>query len=145
MVSFIEPETLAKFGRSNKDVSQKLVEFNPDFRVMREGIKTIIKYILYSENPQYLLVLSQNTSKNLRPDEHNLVLTITSEDTKLNEEIFKKFSKKTGFEFWEANEWYSTLVKKGYKIIFEEIKADNGALLNKIPRIKKEYDPRKKL
>jgi len=129
--------TLVRWGFNKEGIESRLARFNPDFRILPVGVQTTRKYGLWVDDPQqnYLLVVSRSQLP-VSTDGHNSVLTLTSEDERLNQRVYGEFLNATGLDFnIDPAPYYERIIKKEYAWLFPQMKGGAGKLIKIFPRI----------
>lgn len=98
--------TLTKVSTFSGDLGETVRKYDPRFRETRSILGNTIQYGLYTfrDRPN-LIMASKQIEERLSPAGYNFIVTITSDEERLNEELAENFRVKTGIELREAPSW----------------------------------------
>ena len=101
-----EPETLVKVATSFDDLEDLVKRFSTDIINVPSVMGNTVQYGFFEDSPTYFFMISQQIKKQIEPKySYNIILSVTSESSELNQEVYKKLIEKTRLEFMEAPEF----------------------------------------
>lgn len=112
------PLTLTRVGIFGDDLGFVVGNYSEELNRINVGEEDVKKYGLYSDNPEYLLIVSRQADGLLTNPEYNVILTVTSESIETNEEVASKFEQDTGIILREAPKSLEGIMQLCYTMSF---------------------------
>lgn len=116
------PLTLTRVGIAEDELGFVVGNYSEELTRINVGAEDVKKYGLYSENPEYLLIVSRQADGLLTHPGYNVILTVTSESIETNTHVAHKFEQNTGIALKEAPKSLEGIMQLCYTMSFPVFK-----------------------
>ncbi|MEK6882291.1 MAG: hypothetical protein AABY22_21915 [Nanoarchaeota archaeon] len=122
------PETLVRGAIYNEDIEKVLYNFDERFERLDSMLGNTIPFGLYSRVPEpYFILISQQKDRWVSEFGYNVLLSITSESSELNENLFNKLKERTKLDLYNVPFLESLAKKKNYLLKGSKLDIDRAA------------------